>query len=281
MEYKYKQVFISLILVIVILSCGNSGQKTGNASDSQGRSEAALSLKNDNFVYNLGAVIRGDTTKKEIALVFTGDEFADGAAFITKTLKEHSINASFFFTGNYYRNKEFAEGIRKLHSSGNYMGAHSDRHLLYCDWEKRDSLLVTRQEFLEDLKNNYSEMKKHGIMAGEARFFLPPYEWYNDSISLWTAQAGLQLINFTPGTRSNADYTYPEMGERYVGSEEILDSVLSFEAGSSNGMNGFILLVHIGTHPGRTDKFYKYLPGLIKELKNRGYRFVRIDEMLA
>ncbi|MCK5702865.1 MAG: hypothetical protein KAI29_17000, partial [Cyclobacteriaceae bacterium] len=34
---------------------------------------------------------------------------------------------------------------------------------LYCDWEKRDSLLVSKDEFLLDLENNYKEMKKYGI----------------------------------------------------------------------------------------------------------------------
>ena len=41
-----------------------------------------------------------------------------------------------------------------------------------------------------------------------------------------------------------------------------------------------MLLIHIGTHPDRTDKFYNRLDDLIKELKTRGYSFVRVDEMM-
>ena len=48
---------------------------------------------------------------------------------------------------------------------------------------------------------------------------------------------------------------------------------------STNGLNGFILLVHIGTDARRTDKFYRQLPQLITELKNKNYQFVRIDQM--
>ena len=48
-----------------------------------------------------------------------------------------------------------------------------------------------------------------------------------------------------------------------------------------HGLNGFILLVHIGTDPRRADKFYRYLPELIHELKADGYRFVKIDELLT
>jgi len=55
---------------------------------------------------------------------------------------------------------------------------------------------------------------------------------------------------------------------------------LQYEIKSTNGLNGFILLIHLGTDPRRTDKLYKHLPELIKELKSRGYQFVRIDEML-
>ena len=57
------------------------------------------------------------------------------------------------------------------------------------------------------------------------------------------AESGLQLINFTGGTRSNADYTIPEMGNQYVDSRTIYNSIVSYEEKSSSGLNGFILLI--------------------------------------
>jgi peptidoglycan/xylan/chitin deacetylase (PgdA/CDA1 family) len=213
-------------------------------------------------------------------LVSTGDGFADGGKYIAKVLKEENIHGSFFLTGNFYRNKKFKKIIKDLKRNGNYLGSHSDKHLLYCDWKKRDSLLVTKQEFTEDLQNAYKELNKWNIEKNEAHYFLPPYEWYNDSIAKWTNEMGLQLVNFTPGTRRNADYTYPEMGNKYVSSDSVFNSIIHYEMRSSNRLNGFILLVHLGTDPRRTDKFYKRLPELINELKERGYQFVRIDELL-
>ena len=41
-----------------------------------------------------------------------------------------------------------------------------------------------------------------------------------------------------------------------------------------------MLLIHIGTHPDRTDKFYNRLDDLIKNLKGKGYEFVRVDKLL-
>jgi peptidoglycan/xylan/chitin deacetylase (PgdA/CDA1 family) len=227
-----------------------------------------------------GAIIRGDTAFKKIALVFTGDEFGDGAQFIANTLKQQRIHGSFFLTGNFYRNKDFKKQITQLRLNGNYLGTHSDKHLLYCDWSNRDSLLVTRQQFDQDIKNAYQELKKFNIDEKQAHYFLPPYEWYNDTIASWTRSMNLQLVNFTPGTRSNADYTFPEMGVKYVNSDAVMKSVLDYEQKDKNGLNGFILLTHIGTDPKRKDNFYAKLPYLITALKNKGYQFVKIDELL-
>mgnify|MGYP001308188652 FL=1 len=218
-------------------------------------------------IYSHGAVIRGDSTKKQIALVFTGDEYADGGKSIARTLKRHRIKASFFFTGRFYRN--FTPLVKKLMAAGHYLGPHSDAHLLYCDWTNRDSLLVTKEQFIADLKQNLKVLP--------AKYFLPPYEWYNDTIAAWTKEQGLQLINFTPGTYSNADYTTPAM-KNYRSSEAILQSIKAYE--QQHGLNGFILLLHTGTHTDRQDKFYYQLPALITWLKNRNYKFLTINGLL-
>jgi len=225
------------------------------------------------------AIIRGDSTQKKIALVFTGDEFADGSDFIATTLKKANANASFFFTGRFYRDPTFKKAIEQLKANGNYLGAHSNEHLLYCDWTRRDSLLVTKQQFTTDLQKNYDELKRYGINKTSAHFFLPPYEWYNDSIAAWTKEMGLQLINYTPGTLSHADYTTPGE-ENYRSSELIYKSIMGYEQRHPSGLNGFILLTHVGTDASRTDKFYNRLPELIRWLQSKGYQLVRVDELL-
>lgn len=231
----------------------------------------------DHKTKSLGAIIRGDSTQKKIHLVFTGDEFADGGEKIRTVLAQEDVKASFFLTGNFYRNPKFSLLIKKLKKDGHYLGPHSDKHLLYCDWDKRDSLLVTQDEFVKDLEANYNAMATFGISKQDARYFLPPYEWYNQTIANWTKAQDLQLINFTPGTRSNADYTYPQMGKSYKTSAEIYQSITTYNETRPNGLNGFILLLHIGTDARRTDKFYDRLSELISYLKHKGYKLDRID----
>lgn len=235
-------------------------------------------VKSHKYIESYGAIVRGDTTKPEIHLVFTGGDFSDGGEYIRKILNDKKIPAHFFFTGDFYRNIQNKELIEELKNDGHYLGAHSNKHLLYAPWENRDSLLVTKQDFIDDLRDNYKEMEKFGITKDEAKLFLPPYEWYNETISKWTSELGLTLINFTSGTSSNADYTIPSMGKQYLDSETIYNNILNYESNSTNGLNGFILLIHIGTHPERTDKFYNKLDELINELNKRGYSFTYLKK---
>lgn len=164
-------------------------------------------------------------------------------------------------------------------TDGHYVGPHSDKHLLYCTWEDREMLLIDKEKFFLDLDNNYQELERFGLTLEQAAYFLPPYEWYNITISEWASEFGAQLINFTPGTRSHADYTDPSM-PNYINSQDIMRSIYDYEKEADNGLNGFILLSHIGVGQNRTDKFYKHLPHLIDGLQVKGYKIVALEELL-
>ena len=223
-----------------------------------------------------GAVVRGDSSAKKIALVFTGHEFADGGVAIQKILKKEKTKAAFFFTGDFVR--RYPNVVKQLKADGHYIGPHSDAHMLYAPWGKRDSLYINQAEFNEDLLANYTALAPFGITTKTAPVFLPPYEWYGDTIAAWTNALGLTLINNTPGTLSAADYTTPEMSN-YRNSSVIYENILHKARTVPYGLNGYFLLAHVGTDPLRTDKFYLLLPLLIQELKNLGYEFVSVKEM--
>lgn len=240
------------------------------ASQQAGKKEK----QKENVRYVAGGVIQADTTQKTLTLVFTGDKYADGYETIRKTLKKQKIKGAFFLTGNFYRNHPAI--IKQLQKDGHYLGPHSDRHLLYADWTNRDSTLVTRDEFMNDLNGNYTAMSEAGVNLVAPWYFMPSFEWYNNDISTWSRQAGVQVINFTPGTGSNADYTTPDMPS-YRTSAEITENILRYE--KEKGLNGFLLLTHIGTDERRIDKYYNHLDKLISVLKEKGYSFVSLNEL--
>lgn len=240
----------------------------------EGSANAAhLTTQTDNNIYQDGGIIRTDPSVKHIDFVFTAADKADGAERIISTLRKYNIKGGFFFTGEFF--EMYPDVVRRLVAEGHYVGSHSYGHLLYAPWGNRDSLLVTRQEFNEDIFKSYKVLREFGIT--DAPYFIPPYEHYNATISSWARQLGLQVINYTPGTLTNGDYTTPEM-KRYFSSKEILGRIWEYERTDPNGLNGHIMLIHFGTDPARTDKFYDKLPGLIRELRRKGYSFTPLKD---
>lgn len=225
-----------------------------------------------------GGIIRGPASEKKIALVFSGHSFAEGGQTILDELARHKARASFFFTGDFLSNTNFAAPVRRIIAGGHYLGPHSDKHLLYCGWDKQKTTLVTRDEFRADLNANLQKIEHLGVSRSDIRFFLPAYEQYNHDIATWSGEMGLTLIDFTPGTRANADYT-GEADKNFVSSQVVFDSILKKEREDPHGLNGFILLLHIGSGPGRLDKFSARFGGLLDYLSEKGYQFVRVDEL--
>lgn len=245
-----------------------------SAYDIEGRTQDGT--EEDNNVYEqAGGIIKGNPDKKNITLVFTADQWADGADDIISALKKNKIKGAFFFTGRFF--ELHADVVRRLVADGHYVGSHSYGHLLYAPWENRDSMLITKQQFMDDMRRSYATLARFGITEAKAPFFIPPYEYYNSTVCSWARQMGLRIVNFTPGTGTNADYTIPSM-KNYRSSDEIEKRLLDYE--HAHTLNGHFLMIHFGTSPERADKFYKRLPQVIKALRHRGYRFVSLEDMI-
>ena len=69
------------------------------------------------------------------------------------------------------------------------------------------------------------------------------------------------------------------MDSNYIGSNDIYNSIIEYK--SVQGLNGFLLLSYLGSHPDRTDKFYNKLDDLIVELINRGYEFTDLESSIS
>lgn len=228
-----------------------------------------------------GGVVRGPRDRKRLALIFTGGDFGEGAGEVLDTLKAANVKGAFFLTGDYLRSPVLAPSARRAIAEGHYVGPHSDKHLLYAPWEDRNKTIVSREEFTADLRANVVALEAMGAKFPEgARWWIPPFEWYNQEISEWSLAAGWRLFNFTSGTLSHTDYTTDD-AKNYRSGDQIWKSIFDYEAAQPDGLNGFLLLTHVGAGDGRTDKFFRRLPALIAELRARGYEIVRIDDLLA
>ncbi len=222
-----------------------------------------------------GAVIRKNVNEKKIYLLFSADEYDEGFSHVISILDEQQVKASFFLTGKFLSNKHFNKSVNQLIRKGHFLGPHSDAHLLYNDWNNRDSTLISRAAFIDDLTLNYQKLYAAGVKPELTRYFLPPFEWYNQEICRWAADMGIVTVGLTPGVGTNADYTIPSMAS-YKSSDQLLERLFGFETTNADGLNGALVLIHPGTHPDRIDKFYLKLDQIITRLKAKGYQFERL-----
>ena len=220
-----------------------------------------------------GAICRlPDRQTRPVYLVISADSLFEGGQKILETLDRHKVKASFFFTGNFLRRTENETVIRKIINSGHYVGGHSDRHILLCDWSDSRNTLITPDSLMSDLTHNFQELKRYGISIDSASVFLPPFEWHNSETVKIMQEYGLTPIALTPGILTYRDYTTPDMDE-YRSSDEIIRQLFTYE--TQHGLDGAIIIIHAGTQPSRTDKLYSRLDEIIKALELKEYRFQR------
>jgi endoglucanase len=233
----------------------------------------------DNLVRDqYGAIIRGDVHSKKLALIFTGDEYGESTEPILDELKQRKIKAGLFVTGNFVRQDKLRRLLRRAIAEGHYIGPHSNSHPLYASWDERDKTLVTKTFFKKDLEENVAALWEIGALRrDQSVLFIPPYEHYNHDQARWSRELGVILFNMTPGCGSSRDYI-KEGAPHFVSAQKIYDDILAYERKDSHGLNGFVLLLHLGS--GRKGPFHPMLGPLCDELSKRGYEFGRIDRLL-
>ena len=230
----------------------------------------------DRNVYDQGGIVRGDTAVKKMCLVFTSYDRIDGYNAITQALMKHGVKGNFFFTGKFI--DKYPDLVRQLVAAGHYVGSHSYGHFLYCSWSDRSRTLVSKKKFDKDIDKSFAQLSQFGLNKQNAQFFMPPFEYYNSTISAWARDKGLRLVNLTPGILTCYDYTYPGIKDgKYRDSQSLYDSLMQYER--LHTLNGAIVLMHLGTVPQRVDKFYDRLDDIIAVLQAKGYRMVTIDDL--
>lgn len=234
---------------------------------------AARNANGENCVVDrFGAVVRMDTLQPDVYLIFSADSMFEGAPHALDVMAERNIKASFFFTGNFLRDSRNNDIVERVRREGHYIGPHSDGHILLAAWDGKRTSLVTPDSLIDDLRRNYAELRRHGISPDSATVVLPPFEWCASEHTDAYRRNGYLPINPSPEITTYRDYTTPDMPE-YRSSERMLDELYQTE--KQRGLNGAIIILHLGTQDVRTDKLYHHLDAIVDTLTARGYRFAR------
>lgn len=219
-----------------------------------------------------GAIVRGPQNRPRIAILFSCQETDEGTETIMQALRAHHAKASFFVSSEFLAWPMNTSFVRSAAAEGHFVGPQSDSWTEFTKVGNRATTYASVEEHL----NLLSEA---GVSRNELRFFLPTSDQLTPAVVEHGRGYGMSMITGTPGTLSLRTTTQENTRE-FTSSQSILESILNRERSGKNGLNGFQLLFQLDSGARQTDKFYTRLAELLDTLQNRGYEFVRLDELL-
>jgi peptidoglycan/xylan/chitin deacetylase (PgdA/CDA1 family) len=224
-----------------------------------------------------GAIARGPTNQPRLAIMFSCRESDGTSLAVVETLKVQQAKASFFVTSDFLRRPANRLLVQSLLAQGHYVGPQADSWTQFAVSGAAPAA-GTETPLPAETEAHFKQLAAFGVRQKDARFFLPTFDQLNPATATRAREWGLTMVAGTPGTLSFATATV-EGTMQFVPSQAILESILKCEQ-ESGGLNGFLLLFQLDSGARQTDRFSSRFAELIGALRNRGYEFVRADELL-
>jgi len=195
-------------------------------------------------------LFNGNTRLPEIALTFDDGPNPFYTPQVLAILKQYGVKATFFDVG--YLVADYPNIVRTEYSNGNVVANHS--------WSHPDLTYLSEQAIQSQLTSTTNIIQT--TIGVRPTFFRPPYGAMNNTV---LAQARNLHYTTVLWDGSAADWTLP-------GVNFIVRTILQYVR------NGAILLLHDGG--GNRAQTVAALPIIITTLKNHGFKFVTIQQLV-
>lgn len=249
-------------------------RKEGQSGEEYARQRVLLGLKYGVFALTAFAILRGmlvvagenvtvsnsvdgrelpiycvDTPEKKIALSFDAAWGNEDTTKILEILKKHDIHVTFFMTGGWV--ESYPDDVKAILAAGHDLGNHSENH--------KNMSQLSDEEKKEELMKVHTKVQE--LTGYEMFLFRPPYGDYDNAVVNVAKDCGYFTIQWDVDSLDWKDYG--------------VDSIIKTVTRHKHLGNGSIILCHNGA---------KYtaqaLDTLIATLKNEGYTFVPISELI-
>lgn len=188
-----------------------------------------------------------DTQEKVVALTFDAAWGADKTQGILDILDKHGVDGTFFLVGFWV--DKYPDMVKKIAESGCDIGNHSKNHLNMSTLDKT--------KISEEL--DYVNNKVQELTGSCPKFFRPPFGDYNNA--LLESVEEKQMIGI--------QWSVDSLDWQGKSATEILSRV------NKGVKNGSIILFH-----NNSDNILEALPLVIANLKNQGYKMVKLSDMV-
>jgi len=201
---------------------------------------------------DLGPITEVATKEKLVALTYDDGPHPDFTPEILRTLDKYQVKATFFMIGE--RMEKYPEIVREAVAQGHAIGNHTYSHP--HDLESLTSDQVIRE--LDDCEQVIERMVGH-----RTHLFRPPRGLLNGTVLRIAKDERYQTILWTVCADHHDAPTPEAMAARVL----------------KHAQPGAIILAHDGTFASRINDV-RATPLIIEELKQQGYRFVTVPELL-
>ncbi len=188
------------------------------------------------------------TNKKQVAISFDAAWGNDDTETLIKILKQYDVPATFFVVGAWV--DKYPESVEALHKAGHRIENHSNTHPHMPQ--------LSKQQIINEIESCNTKIK--AVTGRCPTLIRVPYGDYDNAVLQTVEELGMYTIQWDV---DSLDW------KNYATAESICKRV------TSKVKNGSIVLFH-----NDADHTPEALPNILKCLKDEGYEFVFIEDLI-
>lgn len=217
-----------------------------------------LSLFFDEAVFvRKGTFYRANVQDKVVALTFDDGPSPIWTPRILDELKKAGVKATFFMVGNHV--ERYPDLARRVLEEGHEIGNHTyDHHVL---------LYYTMDELEKEIKK--AEAAIRSATGQTTVYFRPPKAWLTNAEKQKIKDMGYTIVLWSLNSKDWVTFHDKQITSYILRNIRPGDIVLFHDSGGA-----------FSTEGGNRKQTVKTIPRLVRKLKEKGYRFVTISELL-
>lgn len=224
-------------------------------------------------------LVRAPQGERQVLLTFDGGSNANATPQILQALRKHGIRATVFLTGEFIQ--RYPEMVRQIALDRHVVGNHTNTHphlTTYSFNGRHGTLSGVTAPFLKEQLRRTEEAYRAVSGKPLAPYWRAPFGEANRDIVSWAEEAGYRHVSWSPKLDS-LDWVADQSSPLYKGPEQILRGILGQADRAPGGVDGGIILMHLGTERAGEDGAHLILEPLIGQLRERGYSFVDVEKV--